>query len=575
MLVAGVDIGNSTTEVLLAELGGAGLAILETRRAWTVGRKGDEESVMGAGRLVLAAERALGRRCDLLLTAPPEPVLTLSAAIPPPPAPPAPLRVLNRRSASTPAGSGSAVGACVGVRELGARDGREAIVASVPLEVDFEEAAQAVAAAQGRGLPVVGAVVASDDAVLIANRVPHSIPIVDEADVGSLRDGEPVAVEVAAPGVPMRVLNDPIALAAAFGLPSSSAAELSDFARGLADARCGAVALQRDDAPGEPAAEPGFLVYEGEAGLRRAPLSRRVVEHQDLIRPGMVREIEVPPGTPLHRQLYAVRDLVRDLFAVDLPSIRRDFSPRVGSIELEEVPLSVLVVPAEGAPAVVDVLAEQTGRPVHVPTSEAKAAALGALTTPGARSEAAVCDMGGGTIHVVHGAESVTAAGAGELLTVAVARALGLAGRAAEYVKRYPCFRVEAPQMVHYEDGTRGFAERALPAEALGRLCFMSGATPVPFSSRLSPEEWRGLRLAIKKHVIGASVSRALRWLEGRPRMLLLCGGAALDAESVRAVGEAVGEGVTVGRANVAGTMGPRHAVALGLVHAFRDSESR
>ena len=107
----------------------------------------------------------------------------------------------------------------------------------------------------------------------------------------------------------------------------------------------------------------------------------------------------------------------------------------------------------------------------------------------------------------------------------------------------------------------------------------MRGKTPTPFSDRLAPEEWRSLRLAIKQQVIGANVGRCLKWLmgvdeQGRPSTLLLCGGAALDAESVRIVSESLrAMEITVGRANVAGSYGPRYGVALGLLLAFRAAE--
>ena len=73
------------------------------------------------------------------------------------------------------------------------------------------------------------------------------------------------------------------------------------------------------------------------------------------------------------------------------------------------------------------------------------------------------------------------------------------------------------------------------------------------------------MRLAIKQHVIGVNVGRCLKWLKGRPSTLLLCGGAALDAESVRIVSESLREmGIAVGRANIDGRYGPRYGVALG-----------
>ena len=205
-------------------------------------------------------------------------------------------------------------------------------------------------------------------------------------------------------------------------------------------------------------------------------------------------------------------------------------------------PFSALVLPVSTPSPPDAALAQATGCPVRVMPSEAEAAALGALTTPGAPPDAAVCDMGGGTLDVIWGDQRLTAAGAGELLTVSVATALGLQNRMAEYVKRFGSFRAEAPHSSTTRTGKRSFIEQDLPADSLGSLCYLRGTTPVPFTNRLSPEEWRSLRLAIKRHVIGANVGRCLKWL-GRAPDTLLAGGAALDVELVRIVRVAAGRG--------------------------------
>lgn len=575
MLVAGIDIGNTTTELVLAEVTPGSVTPLIARRAWTSGGKGSEDSVKGAARLVLSAERALGRRCACLLLAPLHPVLTLSASIPPPPSGPPLLRRLSDPLAGTPSGCGFAVGSHLPLEEIASHPGRSAdqVVISVPAGVDFEEAAERIAAAQHMNLPVVGAIVSGDDAVLIANRIPRTIPIVDEADVGGLQAGELIAIEVAEPGGRVQVLSDPVALAAAFRLAPETAPLLTDLTLGLADARSAALALCHDAKLHSASGEVGWLEYDGERGVSRVPLSRQIAEYSNVIRPGSVRRFFVPRDTPLHEVLGDAEERVRDVFAVDLPLIRGRFFPRQGSVELGQVPFSVLLSPGLASVPSETILAAATGRPVHVVTSEAEAAALGALTTPGATEGAAVCDMGGGTIDLVWGDERITAAGAGELLTTSVARALGLQNKAAEYVKRFSSLRAEGPNTVHYEDGSRGFVDRSLPADVFGRLCYMRGHSVTAFSDLLAPEEWRSLRLAIKQSVIGASVSRCLKWLRGRPSTLLLCGGAALDAESVRIVTESVRSmGITVGRANINGEYGPRYGVALGLLLAYRRS---
>ena len=108
---------------------------------------------------------------------------------------------------------------------------------------------------------------------------------------------------------------------------------------------------------------------------------------------------------------------VDDLFAVDLvASLSRASDEQVASV-----------------------LADLLDMPVHSPATEPAAARLGALTTPGARDDAVV-DFEAGTIDLVGGAtgRSVVAAGAGELLTAAVAEMLGIPRAAADWVKRGP-----------------------------------------------------------------------------------------------------------------------------------------
>ena len=97
------------------------------------------------------------------------------------------------------------------------------------------------------------------------------------------------------------------------------------------------------------------------------------------------------------------------------------------------------------------------------------AARAGALTTPGARPGALVVDLGGGTVDVVAGdAREVVAAGAGELLTAAVATYLGLPRGAADWVKRGPCSRLESPQVLLAEDNVVNQRVGQLMLERLG-----------------------------------------------------------------------------------------------------------
>ncbi len=157
---------------------------------------------------------------------------------------------------------------------------------------------------------------------------------------------------------------------------------------------------------------------------------------------------------------------------------------------------------------------------VRVVGDEAAAALAGALSTPGARTDAVVLDLGAGTLDAVRcaavtdaAAATATVAGGGALVTLAVAELLQVPLGAAEWAKRGPCERVENPLLVLGEDGSRRFVERALPAATVGSLVAPGPVGPLPFTRTLSPTEWRGLRLRVKRELLGRNVSRCLQAL--------------------------------------------------------------
>ncbi len=219
------------------------------------------------------------------------------------------------------------------------------------------------------------------------------------------------------------------------------------------------------------------------------------------------------------------------------------------------------------------VLSELLGRPVRGLLSEPAAARLGALTTPGARPDAVVVDVGAGTIDVITPDGEVVAAGAGELLTAAVAETLGIPRAAADWVKRGPCLRVDGGQRFEAEDGNRGFLDRPAPVTAAGMLAVMGPAGLLPFDRTHSPAEWRAIRLRLKQAVFAVNLRRSLGTLGTDLRQILIVGGPAGDDEMLGVLLRSLPHEVAVGRGNVGGTLrgpaaGHRHAAALGLALA-------
>ena len=570
-VIAGVDVGNATTEVAVVADG----RLLGTDRLPTRGRKGSPESLRGAATLVRRLERRLGGQVDEARVAPLRAVDTTTMTVPQLPPPTGRLRVLAA-GVATPGGRGACVGTPLRLDgPVPATAPPGAVIATVPPGLGYARAAERLRGLIQAGVPVAAVLVAGDEGVLVANRLDTQIPVIDQVDVDGASACPLVAVEVRAPGQPLTLLTDPVALGAALGLPDGEAGDAATLSRSLLDYSNAVVGYAADAAgpagPGPP--EPWVLVDGERIALRLAcaqlpdwPVGRVSAVHAGA------------DGTGANGTGASGPAEVDDLFALDLAAVGDTATARRGSLGR-----AVLVASLQRLAAGSDhagQLSELLGRPVRCLLTEPAAARLGALTTPGARPDAAVVDVGAGTIDIIApggdatapGAE-VVAAGAGELLTAAVAETLGIPRAAAEWVKRGPCLRVDGGQRFEAEDGGRGFLDRSAPASAAGTLAVMGPAGLLPFDRRHSPAEWRAVRLRLKQAVFAVNLRRALATLGADLGQVLIVGGPAGDDEMLGVLLRSLPGAVAVGRGNVGGTLagtpaGHRYAAALGLALA-------
>jgi hypothetical protein len=361
-------------------------------------------------------------------------------------------------------------------------------------------------------------------------------------------------------------MADPIALCVALELGQDEILEVAEFTRELADSP--AIAVTRRTGPPDPPAVDDDYVD--------CTVDGRLVRYSPAQAHSVLRL--APPGNVVEVRLKSIRTAqdgiaVDDAFFTDLSSIDNGAWLRRGVADTRGTVVALLAADLVADAAVT--LQDLTGRPTRTVAGEPEAAAVGANTTPGLPQGTVVCDIGGGTIDLIGADREVTAAGAGEAITTAVARVLGIPRALAERVKRRPALRVEGPHVAHEEDGRRLFLDSPAPADAIGRLCTRGSAGLVPFSNKLAAEEWRSLRLAIKQETVAANIVRCLRAFEESPPALVLAGGGALDDELLRTVAEALRPmSVVVGRANIDGLHGPRFAVASGLVHLYAAGRS-
>jgi Diol dehydratase reactivase ATPase-like domain/DD-reactivating factor swiveling domain len=558
-VIAGVDVGNATSEVVLV----SGGTILGAGRMPTRGRKGSPDSLRGAAALVRRMERQLGGTVDEARIAPLRAVDTSVVTVPAAAPRDGRLRVLAA-GVPTPGGTGVCVGPPLLISGASAAPGDTApvdslVVAVVPSGQRYDEAAARLRALLAAGTRIGAVLVGGDEGVLVANRLPGELPVIDQVDAAAAAVCELLAVEVRPAGHTLRLLADPVALGARLGLGEREAGDAAAVCRALAD-HANAVVGLRPAPSGEPAPagldEPWVMTSHG----TRIPLRTACAELAGWPA-GTVRAFDTGSGK---------RD-VDDLFAVDLAAAAEAATARQGSTGR-----AVLVASLSGARQPEATSAALLGGLLAVPVrsliSESAAARLGALTTPGARRDAVVVDLGAGTVDVIGLQASIVAAGAGELLTVAVAETLGIPRAAADWVKRGPCLRVDGSGRFEAEDGTRGFLDAVAPASAAGMLAVDGPGGLLPFDRHHGPGEWRAIRLRLKMAVLVGNFQRAVRALGPDLGQVLMVGGPAGDEELLGVIAHSL-PGVVAGRGNVGGTceggpLGHRYAVALGLALA-------
>lgn len=560
MLVAGVDVGHSTTEIAVArtEPGRAPEWLFVARRP-TTGAKGSAACADGVAELLAAAERRIGDRPHAVLLPELHPVasgllevgrieeLALEQT------------AIARPASETPSGAGVAAGRLVSLDDLAGPPRDVNVIPVVPAQVDYGDAAARLCRARACGWRLAAIVAENDDAVLIGNRFDRSVPIVDEVtDASTLPIGALAAVEVAEPGSSVETLSDPLRLGVLLTFGPEEARVARTAARALSGCRA-AVVIRMPQRPGRggtgPAGDEDMVVLVGEDGTEAA-----LDERAEPPPPGAISAIRGASG-PWHGLL--------DVFWRPLPVPPDDAAFTRILARRRAVGLAFLARGEGGG--LVEAIGGLAPGGARVVGRESDAAALGASTTPGAGRAPFVIDLGGGTVDLHGEGESVSTAGAGDLVTRICAGLVGCGLDLAERAKRRRSARVETPFTLHHEDGSRSFLGAPAPPTTLARLCLVEGgaleALPAPFA----PEVWGGLRRAAKRDVLARNARRAIDAVGGVPRgeLVTLVGGSAADGEVLDLMAAELAElDVAVARGDVLGRHGPRAAVAVGLVLA-------
>jgi diol dehydratase reactivase alpha subunit len=601
--IAGIDVGNNTTEVAVAQLEPGGeIRVVSSSIVRTVGIKGTLSNARG---VIDALDRALAPlsipRKDLgmilLNEATPvigdvametitETVITESAMI--------------GHNPATPGGRGLGVGVTIRLDRLEEAAPGVPYIVIVPGEIDFRDAAARISGAMSSGVEISGAIIRKDDAVLINNRLHRPVPIVDEVShIDRVPVGMPAAVEVAGPGKTIEKLSNPYDIATLFQLDPEETKKIVPIARALMGTRSAVVIKTPHGDIEERRIPAGKILLVGE--LRKTEAA--IEEGADAIMAKVAAisplvEIHAEPGTNVGGMFEQVRKVmadltdqptgtirVRDILAVDTLKPQQVLGSLAGEYSLGNAVGLAAMVETHKLP--MQRLARKLEEELMVPSCvggvEADMAIRGALTTPGTKAPMAILDLGGGSTDasVITEDQTVTSihlAGAGDMVTLLIDTELGLEDRdLAEKIKCYPLAKVETLFHMRHEDGSVQFFDEPLDPRLFGRVVVLAESGPIPLQTREQPARIAAVRREAKKKVFVRNGLRALERVApaGNIRLIhfvVLVGGSALDFEIPKMISDALVEyGVVTGRANVRGVEGPRNAVATGLVLAYAE----
>ncbi|EIN8847049.1 diol dehydratase reactivase subunit alpha [Listeria monocytogenes] len=598
--IAGIDIGNSTTEVALAVASSSKEAeFVASAITETTGIKGTKQNLHGIFKaLRLALEKVNATTEDLVeirineatpvigdvaMETITETIITESTMI--------------GHNPKTPGGLGMGAGMTVLLDDLTSKPKDADYIVIIPKTVDFEDAAKQMNDYAENGYQITAAILQADDGVLVHNRLNHKIPIVDE--VGFI-DKVPVnmlaAVEVAAPGKVIETISNPYGIATVFHLNSDETKNIIPVARALIGNRS-AVVIKTPEGDVKARTIPAGHI-ELQSGSRTQRVN--VAEGSEKIMQAIMSLPKLDnasgePGTNIGGMLEKVRQtmagltdkLPADIFIQDLLAVDT-FVPvdvqggLAGEFSMEQAVGIASMVKSDHLQmaAIASEIEQELQVTVKIGGAEAEAAILGALTTPGTNTPLAILDLGAGSTDasIINGKGEIIAthlAGAGDMVTMIIQSEIGLEDRyLAEDIKKYPLAKVESIFHIRHEDGTVQFFDTPLSPTVFAKVVIVKPDGFVPIPGDVSIEKIKLIRRSAKERVFVTNTIRALKYVSptGNIRdipFVVIVGGSALDFEIPQLITDALSHySLVAGRGNIRGKEGPRNAVATGLILA-------
>ncbi|WP_195251207.1 diol dehydratase reactivase subunit alpha [Romboutsia sp. 1001713B170207_170306_H8] len=603
-IIAGVDIGNATTEVALAKVYDNKTEFISSGIAPTSGIKGTKDNIDG---VIASLKRALISAnlqmsdLDLVRINEAAPVIgdvameTITETI-------ITESTMIGHNPSTPGGQGLGIGKTINIKDLDLLNGDDLEESYIPLilkEMNFLEASLRINHAVENGINITGAIVQNDDAVLINNRLNKSIPIVDEV---TLLDKVPLnmlcAVEVSAPGNVIDTLSNPYGIATVFNLTPEETKIIVPISRALIGNRSAVVIKTPNGDVKEKKIPAGKMTIEGERRKEVVDVEQGANKIMNAINLSLpITDIKGESGTNVGGMIERVRQVmsgltnqkisdikIQDLLAVDTFTPQKVKGGLAKEFSMENAVGIAVMVKADKLQMqmIAEELENILGIKVEVGGVEADVAIKGALTTPGTSAPLAILDMGAGStdasiINKQGEVKSIHLAGAGNMVTMLIKSELGIEDfYLAEDIKKYSIAKVESLFNIRYEDGTVEFFEKPLDPSIFAKVVIIKNGELIPIDGQNSVEKIKSVRRKAKEKVFVTNCLRALSIVSptGNIRdieFVVLVGGSSLDFEIPQFITDSLSHyGIVAGKGNIRGTEGPRNAVATGLILASK-----
>lgn len=598
--VAGVDIGNATTETALGQIEDGKLLTCVSGISPTTGLKGTNDNIAGIVKSLKNAAEKMKieiEAIDLIRINEATPVIgdfameTITETI-------ITESTLIGHNPDTPGGTGLGIGRTILIEDLDKADENEDYIVVVPGTVDFIDAAAAINRALERNISIQGAILQKDDGVLINNRINTTIPIVDEVEsIGRVPIGMTSAVEVAQPGACIESLSNPYGIATVFNLSASETKQIVHIAKALIGNRSAVVIKTPAGEVKERKIPAGQIILHCGDRTYSAEVDGGSKEIMNTVRKaGSIDNVTGSRGTNVGGMLEKVRQnmaklteqkyntvFIKDIMAVDtiVPkevqgNLAREFAMEkavgiAAMVKTEKLHMRRLAAK----------VSEELGIPVEIGGVEGSMAVRGALTTPGTEKPLLVLDIGAGStdaclLYKNNETKPIHLAGAGNMVTMLINAELGLDDfELAEDIKKYPLAKVESLYHIRHEDGSVEFFNEAIDSSMFARTVVIKPSGWEIIRSKQTMEKIRQVRRDAKDKVLISNIIRALERVSVTGNItefehVVLVGGSSLDFELGNMVTESLTYyGIVSGKANIRSTEGPRNAVATGLLYTY------